>query len=548
MTTFTKEEKTELNEEIKRAPAYFKEQIEFNFNADQDEFIWEGFNKVNLNSVGIYLEAFYENYTTLNQLIEWFIEAETKKEKKALRKIIYYQSMLKQLYQLLYLSLLSDEEDIFYAEESSDKWNLFLDHFEIFSPFSDNKAINSYWSFCEWAILMNATFSKGLDKSNNFDRLIQTGKSALKYFVNKNKRIDQYMTFIANPDIKLAKRMINLFENKYIVSAYQLQLASVEINEIIFIPKMEPRLTLSRMKELYSLESIAKVEETKEYPHQKDLYEMEHTDRESSHFYQNIIPDTENFVQVRLLSKVNLPYDFSKSQWRKLKVDSAPEEYPHIPDMLNDINFFIDAHLNKNAKSKIDKCNDITKIVIHIHGGGFITMSSGSHQVYTRTWANKLGIPIFSIDYRLAPEHKYPAAVDDVWQAYVWIVKYSYMQLGITPEKIVLVGDSAGGNLVWAITMLAIQKQFRIPDQIVLWYPAIGMNKHYVFPSILYSLIDPIISANFLSIWLDSYLSPECDPERDPFLSTFLADPEILKRFPKTKIMLHFSLILYLII
>lgn len=95
-------------------------------------------------------------------------------------------------------------------------------------------------------------------------------------------------------------------------------------------------------------------------------------------------------------------------------------------------------------------------------------MSSGSHQVYTRTWANKLGIPIFSIDYRLSPEHKYPAAIDDVWQAYVWIVKYSYIHLGITPENIVIVGDSAGGNLACAITMIAIQRQFRIPDQIVL--------------------------------------------------------------------------------
>ena len=55
-----------------------------------------------------------------------------------------------------------------------------------------------------------------------------------------------------------------------------------------------------------------------------------------------------------------------------------------------------------------------------------------------------------------------------MWQAYVWIVRHSFLQLGIMPEKIVLVGDSAGGNLVTAITMLAIQTGFRMPDQIIL--------------------------------------------------------------------------------
>lgn len=46
--------------------------------------------------------------------------------------------------------------------------------------------------------------------------------------------------------------------------------------------------------------------------------------------------------------------------------------------------------------------------MIHIHGGGFVAMSSSSHQSYSRRWANELGIPIFSIDYRLAPEYAYP--------------------------------------------------------------------------------------------------------------------------------------------
>lgn len=54
-------------------------------------------------------------------------------------------------------------------------------------------------------------------------------------------------------------------------------------------------------------------------------------------------------------------------------------------------------------------------LVIHIHGGGFVAMSSGSHQNYTRVWANDLKLPIFSIDYKLAPQYAFPEALNDCW-------------------------------------------------------------------------------------------------------------------------------------
>lgn len=178
-------------------------------------------------------------------------------------------------------------------------------------------------------------------------------------------------------------------------------------------------------------------------------------------------------MQIRILSNVDLPYNFSKAQYARNDLEQLPEEMHYLLDQASNYNFNVEDGLNNIARTlkgftDLDPIKPVTKVVIHIHGGGFITMSSGSHQVYTRTWANRLDCPIFSIDYRLSPEYKYPAAIDDVWQAYTWIVTYSYIQLGIMPEKIVLVGDSAGGNLVCAITMLAIQKGFRRPDEIIM--------------------------------------------------------------------------------
>ena len=66
------------------------------------------------------------------------------------------------------------------------------------------------------------------------------------------------------------------------------------------------------------------------------------------------------------------------------------------------------------------------------------------------------GVPIFSIDYRLAPKSKFPDALNDCWQVYHYLVENAEKELGIIPNKIVLVGDSAGGNLAAALTILAI--------------------------------------------------------------------------------------------
>jgi hormone-sensitive lipase len=84
-------------------------------------------------------------------------------------------------------------------------------------------------------------------------------------------------------------------------------------------------------------------------------------------------------------------------------------------------------------------------------------MSSGSHQNYTRSWAKSLpNAVVCSLDYRLAPESRFPNQLDDIWQAYYWLVVNAKTILGREPRKIILAGDSAGGNLILALTVMAI--------------------------------------------------------------------------------------------
>jgi hormone-sensitive lipase len=129
-------------------------------------------------------------------------------------------------------------------------------------------------------------------------------------------------------------------------------------------------------------------------------------------------------------------------------------------------------------------------------------MSSRSHQTYTRKWATNLNVPIFSIDYRLSPEYPYPCALDDVWQAYNWIINYAprYFSIlctttliDIVPQRVVLVGDSAGGNLIAALTLLCIKERVRVPDGLLMAYPALNLSVTEFTPSMLISLNDGCI-------------------------------------------------------
>jgi hormone-sensitive lipase len=98
-------------------------------------------------------------------------------------------------------------------------------------------------------------------------------------------------------------------------------------------------------------------------------------------------------------------------------------------------------------------------------------MSSSSHENYLRRWSKELDCPLISIDYRLAPECPYPGSLDDVWQAYNWIIDHASEEFDIELNKIILVGDSAGGNLALGLIQLIMAHNKRMPDALFLAYP-----------------------------------------------------------------------------
>ena len=78
--------------------------------------------------------------------------------------------------------------------------------------------------------------------------------------------------------------------------------------------------------------------------------------------------------------------------------------------------------------------------------------------------------------------------------------------MGIKPKKIILVGDSAGGNLVLSTAIMAVERNFRVPDGLILCYPALALSKFKFSPSLLLAIDDPMLPYPFLKMCLDSYV------------------------------------------
>ncbi|RXM38982.1 alpha/beta hydrolase [Chryseobacterium sp. CH21] len=106
--------------------------------------------------------------------------------------------------------------------------------------------------------------------------------------------------------------------------------------------------------------------------------------------------------------------------------------------------------------------------IIYIHGGWFIAGGYETHDAVVRKLANKTGSVVFFIDYRLAPEHPFPAGFNDCIHGVKWVFEHAE-SLGIDPDKVGIIGDSAGAALSTAVsTQLGKQLKFQI-----LIYPAV---------------------------------------------------------------------------
>ena len=109
-------------------------------------------------------------------------------------------------------------------------------------------------------------------------------------------------------------------------------------------------------------------------------------------------------------------------------------------------------------------------LVLFFHGGGWVVGDLDTYDGTAREHAVGTGAVVVSVDYRLAPEHPFPAAVDDVWAVTKWAAEHAG-DVGADPNRLAVAGDSAGGNLAAVVAQLARDAAIPLRFQL-LWYPA----------------------------------------------------------------------------
>ena len=121
--------------------------------------------------------------------------------------------------------------------------------------------------------------------------------------------------------------------------------------------------------------------------------------------------------------------------------------------------------------TKLRAADGLAPCLVFFHGGGWVIGDLDSHDVVCRKLAHDGELIVISVDYRLAPEHKFPAAVDDAIDATKWIAANAG-QLGIDPTRLCVGGDSAGGNLAAVVALSARDGNGPAIAGQVLIYPA----------------------------------------------------------------------------
>jgi len=151
--------------------------------------------------------------------------------------------------------------------------------------------------------------------------------------------------------------------------------------------------------------------------------------------------------------------------------------------------------------------------VFYLHGGGWVVGDLDSHDFITADLAARLNALVIAVDYRLAPEHPFPAAFDDCLAAWRGLGA-EYDQLGIDPARIVVAGDSAGGALAAGLCLALRDAGEALPCGQALVYPGLGGGAE--LPSRSQCADAPLLSSADLDYYLALYLSDQ-DQLRNPY-------------------------------
>ena len=231
--------------------------------------------------------------------------------------------------------------------------------------------------------------------------LLSLAKDLIYYGTQQNEAETQMLLHLFNSKIDEAFIVWNLPEKPFISSFLTLRHVYLGCDQQIFVPRLFPKITKELILREYEDGTFNKI-----CPMDQELLAAPELTGTRSEVLEDLFKQTEDKVPIRLLSAEPL----------NLKGDGLCS--------FSGLKYRVKKAIQRNT------ITDDTAIVIHFHGGGFVSLSSLSHKVYLARLVKNSKLIHFSVDYRLAPKNQYPDPLDDVWQAYLWILNYSETMLG----------------------------------------------------------------------------------------------------------------------
>lgn len=178
-----------------------------------------------------------------------------------------------------------------------------------------------------------------------------------------------------------------------------------------------------------------------------------------------------------------------------------------------------DRTMSHGAQARVYTPHDAVpngRALVFFHGGGWVIGSRKTCGALCAQLAAQSAMVVVSVDYRLAPEHVFPAAADDALLAFDW-VKSAHTQLGIDPSRIGVGGDSAGGNLA---AVVAQQRRGEVGYQLLI-YPVTDVQREA--PSYALFQKDLLLTSGGVR-WFSNHYTPDASVRADPRVSPLLAE------------------------
>ena len=486
---------------------------------------------------------------------------------------------------IIYNAYLFDKNDIYNYDENSKEWDLMKKViFRVHSKNDDKiheEFINMAKKFENMGVYVNKAVNSNLFVSaSKFTGLL------MKFTMNSDKNLITYESkesiLLSNKNI--IQEMIKFGKRKIVKVVYEKSYPKIAFREKIYMRRNYPEISLEYIKSLLSKiygEEI--INKNFGRTTQKKREKLDENKIKLLPLWAKKVnkQDKKYYVSTRILNCYPLKFktikDFkeenkeeeiknnnnktiddkdsddnteednkSKSQRKLPKIRFPSINFPKIkvpsikvPSIKVPTKFI---KLFKNKSSDNNRNQNPKALMIYIHGGGFLNTSFFFHENYLRDICNKIGIPILGINYSGAPEHPYPEGINDCYQAYMWILDNCESELGFKPEKIILSGDSSGGNFALCLNYLLISmnlfenKKIHTPDFLFPLYPCSNASRKNMSLSLASSFEDYKITIKGLREINESYRGYYPN-ELDPFINPRDAPDILVKQMPKIRFM-----------